>query len=97
MHAACHYGDPALLQAALGDSAKARGMTCVARQAGLGRESLYKALTEQGNPSWQTITKVLGALGLRLAVMPSTPAAWPAVGTRSPGGVARDVLVDGVV
>ncbi len=51
---------------ALGDIARAKGMTQVARDAGLSRESLYKALSENGNPSFATILKVARALGLRL-------------------------------
>ncbi len=62
-------GDPALLFAALGDVARAKGMTRVARRAGLGRESLYKALTDDGNPAFATVHKVVGALGLRFQVV----------------------------
>src|SRR5438874_10200808 len=51
---------------ALGDIARARGMTQVARDAGLSRESLYKALSENGNPSFATVLKVARALGVRL-------------------------------
>ena len=51
---------------ALGDIARAQGMAQVARDAGLSRESLYKALSEKGNPSFATILKVARALGLRL-------------------------------
>ena len=51
---------------ALGDIARAKGMTHVAREAGLSRESLYKALSENGNPSFATVLKVARALGLRL-------------------------------
>jgi probable addiction module antidote protein len=51
---------------ALGDIARARGMTQVARDAGLSRESLYRALGENGNPSFATVLKVANALGLRL-------------------------------
>ena len=51
---------------ALGDSARAKGMSQVARDAGLSRESLYKALGENGNPSFATILKVARALGVRL-------------------------------
>jgi len=51
---------------ALGDIARAKGMTQVARDTGLSRESLYKALSEDGNPSFATILKVARALGLRL-------------------------------
>jgi probable addiction module antidote protein len=51
---------------ALGDIARAKGMTQVARDAGLSRESLYKALSENGNPSFATVLKVARALGVRL-------------------------------
>jgi len=51
---------------ALGDIARAKGMTQVAKDAGLSRESLYKALGENGNPSFATILKVAKALGVRL-------------------------------
>ena len=61
-------GDPALVSAALGDIARARGMTEIAREAGLGRESLYKALSPVGNPGFATVMKVLRALGLSLHV-----------------------------
>jgi probable addiction module antidote protein len=58
--------DPALLAAALGDIARSKGMAQVARKTGLGRESLYKALSPEGNPELATVLKVLDALGLRL-------------------------------
>ena len=51
---------------ALGDIARAKGMSQVARDAGLSRESLYKALGEHGNPSFATVLKVARALGVRL-------------------------------
>ena len=60
--------DPYLLASALGDIARAKGMTQVAKDAGLGRESLYKALSPSGNPSFATIQKVLSAMGLKLRV-----------------------------
>lgn len=60
-------GDPALIAVALGDVARAKGMS-VARKAGLGRESLYKALSAEGNPEFVTVLKVLRALGLKLKV-----------------------------
>ena len=66
LEAALEDGDPRLVAAALGDIARAKGMTQIARDAGLGRESLYKALSGQGNPSFATILKVVGALGLKL-------------------------------
>jgi len=61
-------GDPALISAALGDVARAKGMTRIASEAGLGRESLYKALSPGGNPEFATVIKVMRALGLRLKV-----------------------------
>ncbi|MGA2895319.1 MAG: addiction module antidote protein [Xanthobacteraceae bacterium] len=61
-------GDPALVAAALGDVARSKGMAKIARSTGLGRESLYKALSPDGNPELATVLKVLRALGLRLKV-----------------------------
>jgi probable addiction module antidote protein len=58
--------DPALFAAALGDVARAKGMTAIAREAGLSRESLYKALSAGGNPEFGTVFKVMRSLGLRL-------------------------------
>ena len=66
LEAALEDGDPALVAAALRDIAHAKGMTEIAREAGLGRESLYKALSPGGNPEFATILKVIRALGLRL-------------------------------
>lgn len=68
LEAAFEDGDPALIAAALGDIARTRGMTQIAREAGLGRESLYKALSPEGNPELATVLKVMRALGLRLHV-----------------------------
>lgn len=58
--------DAAGIARALGDIARSRGMSQVARDAGLSRESLYKALSETGNPSFATVLKVVKALGVRL-------------------------------
>jgi probable addiction module antidote protein len=66
LEAALEDGDPALIAAALGDIARAKGMSGVARETGLGRESLYKALSREGNPGLATVLKVMKALGLRL-------------------------------
>jgi probable addiction module antidote protein len=63
---ALEEGDPALMAAVLGDIARAKGMTEIARETGLGRESLYKALSPEGNPEFSTVLKVVKALGLRL-------------------------------
>jgi probable addiction module antidote protein len=59
-------GDPTLLAHALGVMARAKGMTDLAKEAGLGRESLYKSLSSDGNPSFATVIKVLSALGVKL-------------------------------
>lgn len=59
-------GDAAFIAKALGDIARAQGMTQVARDAGLSRESLYKALSGDRAPAFDTILKVMGALGLKL-------------------------------
>ena len=68
LDAAAETGDPTLMQAAIGDVAKARGMGQIAEAAGVGRESLYKSLIKDGNPSFQTIAKVIHALGGRLTI-----------------------------
>lgn len=72
LEAAVETADPALILAALGDIARAKGMTQVARAAGLGRESLYKALSPTGNPEFVTILKVMAALGLQFHVAPTS-------------------------
>lgn len=66
LEAAFEEGDASLIAAALGDIARAKGMTEIARRAGLGRESLYKALSPDGNPELATVMKVMEALGLKL-------------------------------
>lgn len=66
-------GDAAFIAKALGDIARARGMAQVARDAGLSRESLYKALSGERSPGFDTILRVIKALGLRLHAKPSQP------------------------
>jgi probable addiction module antidote protein len=66
LEAALEEGDPTLVAAVLGDIARVKGMTNIARETGLGRESLYKALSLEGNPELSTVLKVVKALGLRL-------------------------------
>ena len=66
LEAAFEDGDSRLIAAALGDVARSQGMSRVATDADLGRESLYKALSVNGNASFATILKVLGALGFKL-------------------------------
>ena len=71
LEAALEEGDATLIAAALGDIARAKGMSGIARKTGLGRESLYKALSASGNPELATILKVVGALGLKLHAAPA--------------------------
>lgn len=63
-------GDPRLLLSAIGDIAKARGMSRIASESGLGRESLYKALNSEAKPRFDTILKVLNALGVNIVFNP---------------------------
>ena len=67
LEAAFEDGDPTLIAAAIGDAAKAYGMTRLAKKTGLAREALYRALSDDGNPELATVLKVLRALGLRLS------------------------------
>ncbi|MDR3772289.1 MAG: putative addiction module antidote protein [Terracidiphilus sp.] len=68
-------GNPSFLTVALGTVARARGMSQIAKDAGLSRESLYKALGAEGNPEFGTVLKVLQALGLKLSVQKQGTAA----------------------
>ena len=70
LEAVIEIGDPALLTHALGIIARSKGMAQIAKATGLGRESLYKALSAQGNPEFATVLKVIHALGLKLKVAP---------------------------
>jgi probable addiction module antidote protein len=71
MAAVLEAGDTDLLLIALGDVARARGMAQVAKDTGLGRESLYKALAPGAKPRFDTVVKVANALGVRLTVSPA--------------------------
>ncbi len=64
-------GDAAFIAMALGDIARAKGMAELARETGLGRESLYKALSAGGNPQLSTVLKIAKALGLQFHVKPA--------------------------
>ncbi len=75
--AALETGDANFVRDALGIVAKARGMGHVAKNAGLNRESLYKALGETGNPEFSTVMRIVRALGLTLSARPATPAHAP--------------------
>ena len=68
--AAAEDGDPAIMALALGAVARARGMTQLARDTGLTREGLYKALSPGGNPSLDTVARVARALGFKLSFQP---------------------------
>ncbi|MCY4624756.1 MAG: putative addiction module antidote protein [Chloroflexi bacterium] len=67
LQAALEGGDPRVVAAVLGHIARYKGMAHVARVTGLGRESLYKALSPSGNPEFSTVLKVVRALGLQLS------------------------------
>ena len=71
LEAVLELDDPAALLLALRQVAKAHGMAEVARRAELGEKTLFKALSENGNPTIATVHKVLHAVGLRLAVAPA--------------------------
>jgi probable addiction module antidote protein len=73
LNAAFDDGDPGLIAAAVGDVARACGMTNIAGRTGLGRESLYKALSRTGNPGFSTVLQVLAAAGYRVRVTRSRP------------------------
>lgn len=70
LNAALEENDPAIFLSAIADVAKAKGMTQVATAAGLGRESLYKALAPNAQPRFSTILRVMHALGIKLSTIP---------------------------
>lgn len=70
LEAAFESDDPAAISEAIGNVARAKGMTAVAREAGLSRESLYRALSADGRPEFATVLKVLHVLGLRITTEP---------------------------
>ncbi|MCV6548319.1 MAG: putative addiction module antidote protein [Cohaesibacter sp.] len=67
-------GDPALIAAALGDVARSKGMTQLAKDTGLTREALYRSLSDKGDPKLSTLLNVIDALGLKLALTPKEAA-----------------------
>ena len=69
IEAAFEEGDPSFIAAALGDIARARGVTTFAAESGLSREAIYKAFRPGGNPTLETLSKATKALGLRLSVV----------------------------
>jgi len=68
LEAAMEGNDPKHIASALGDVARSKGMSEIARKSGLGRQALYNALSDNGNPTLETLLAVLGALGLELSV-----------------------------
>ena len=71
MEEALETEDPVFIAHALGTVARARGMSEIAKQTGLSRESLYKALSSEGNPQFGTVLRVMHALGLRFSIIPT--------------------------
>ena len=69
--AALEDGDPAIISAALGNIARAEGMSKIARDTGLAREALYRSLSVEGSPEFATVLKVMKALGMRLSAVPA--------------------------
>lgn len=72
LEAAFEDGDPAVITAALGNVARAHGMTRIAADAGISRAGLYKALSERGNPSLETLMAIIRSFGMRLTVEPAS-------------------------
>jgi len=81
---ALETGDAEFVRDALGIVARARGMGQIAKEAGLNRESLYKALGETGNPEFGTVMRIVRALGLTLSAHPAEPKRLRRVGRRMP-------------
>jgi probable addiction module antidote protein len=75
LEAAWEDGEPHVVAMALGNIARAKGMTSVARDAGITREALYKSLSEKGDPKLSTLIGVMKALGLRMTIAPAGEAA----------------------
>ena len=71
LNAALEDGDPAVISVALGNIARARGMSKLSQETGVTRDGLYKALSPTGNPSFTTVQKVITALGLKVVVQPA--------------------------
>ena len=69
LEAAMEGNDPAHIARALGNVARSKGMTEIAKRTGLGRQALYTSLSENGNPTLETLLSVISALGLRLTVI----------------------------
>ena len=74
LEATLEENDPALLVAVLGDIARSKGMAQIAKDLNLARESLYRSLSQDGNPSFSTVVKVLDNLGFQLSVKQKVPA-----------------------
>src|SRR6266853_977384 len=88
LNAALEDGDPELLKLVLGDIARSKGMTDIAKAAGLARSNLYKALSPDGNPEFSTVAQIGRALGLRLSVARERVSQRRASPRRGAGGPA---------
>ena len=75
LEASFEDGDPKIIAVALGNIARAKGMSQIAKEAGITREALYKSLSEKGDPKLSTLIGVMKALGLRLSVTSNEEAA----------------------
>lgn len=71
LEAALEDGDPAFIAVALGDIARARGVTTFAEESGISRETIYKAFRAGGNPTLETLSKATRALGMKLTLVPA--------------------------
>lgn len=89
LNAALEDEDPNVFLTAIGDIAKARGMTELAREAGLGRESLYKALAPGAKPRYDTVLRVVRALGVELHTVPLHLKPTPSKRSSRRAGVRR--------
>ena len=90
LEAALEDGDHQVIAAAVGDIARVKGMSRVAREAGLGRESLYKSLSAGGNPEFATILKVLRVLGIRLRATIENAGEFPVASNPTPASTLAD-------
>lgn len=70
LNAALEEGDVSMVSVALGDIARAKGMTKLSKETGVTRDGLYKALSQTGNPSFDLVQRVVNALGLKIEVAP---------------------------
>lgn len=92
LEAALEDGEPAVVMHALGTIARARGMSRIARETGLGRESLYKALSPDGNPEFSTVLKVVRGAGAKTSRRSRTCLRFFAASQKERGGQSSTIL-----